>query len=134
MMTAHAWTTDCVPPSRFWIIPVAIVGTLFAVAVVILLLGWTGVILLPPFGGTYPPFWLVFPLGFVLVWVVVILGIRPWRWRNSWGWGREWLPLPDPGSVVRVRFARGEITKEQMTNLLRDLDETSRPIGREQSP
>jgi uncharacterized membrane protein len=133
-MTADTWTAECGPRTRFWIVPVAILGTLVAVGVGVLILAWAGLFSPPPSGGAYPPFWFVFPLGFVLFWVIVVVVVRPWRRQNGWGWGRGWQPYIEAGEMVRIRFARGEISKDQMTSLLRDLDETSPPMRREQAP
>jgi uncharacterized membrane protein len=133
-MTTEAEPKGCGSRYRFWIIPVAFLATLFALAMGALLLEWAGVISLPILRGLSPPFWFVFPLGFVLVWLVVIFLVRPWRPRSGWGWGREWSSPLDRGEVVRVRFARGEISKEQMLGLLRDLGETTPSMRREQSP
>jgi uncharacterized membrane protein len=133
-MTEGAQAMDCGSRSRFWVIPAAILGALIAVGVGFLILAWVGLIARPTFGGPYPAFWLLFPLGFVLFWFVVIAVVRPWRWQSGWGRGREWASFLDAGEVVRVRFARGEISKEQMTGLLRDLNETAPPMARKRAP
>jgi uncharacterized membrane protein len=125
-MTSDTWTAECGPRTRFWITPVALLGTLLALGVTFLILAWAGLISPPSSSGLYPPFWWVFPLGFILIWLIVAVVVRPWRWRN--GWRHEWPPLLDAGEVVRIRFARGEISKDQMASLLRDLDENSPAI------
>jgi uncharacterized membrane protein len=123
-----AWTTDCGSPSRLWVVPVVTLGGLVALAGILVLLAWAGVISLPSFVRPYTPFWFVLPIGFVLFWLIVLVVVRPWRWRYDRGWGRGWSPRLNAEEEVRVRFARGEITEEQMTSLLRALEETAPPM------
>lgn len=69
-----------------------------------------------PFGFFWFP-WGLFFLFFVFFW-----------WIPRWGWGlghygrRYWRHGFDPAySIARERFARGEISKEQYDQILRDL-------------
>lgn len=124
-VTVDAWTTECAPRPRLWIIPVTFLGTLLAVAAGFLLLAWAGPISSPRFGGPYPPSWFVFPFGFALLWFLVLLVARPWRWWGAVRWERGWAYSPSPEEIVRARFARGEISKDQMARLLSDLSEDS---------
>lgn len=69
-----------------------------------------------PFGFFWFP-WGLFFLFFVFFW-----------WIPRWGWGggyygrRYWRYGLDPAhSIARERFARGEISKEQYDQILRDL-------------
>jgi len=54
---------------------------------------------------------------------------RPWRARRYAGWGWGWWGGPswwgDDSAVgiIRERYARGEITKEQFDQMMRDLEE-----------
>lgn len=67
-----------------------------------------------PFGFFWFP-WGLFFLVFVFFW-----------WIPRWGWGyygrRYWHHGYDPArSIARERFARGEISKDQYDQMLRDL-------------
>lgn len=79
-----------------------------------------------PYNGPYPPYWFLFPLGFFGFWLLVALVVRPWGWRGGrarWGYAAY---APDAEEVVRIRYARGEISREEMSRRLRDLDEEAR--------
>jgi putative membrane protein len=70
-----------------------------------------------------------FPFGGFWIFLVLFLLLGPWR-RGAWGpWGgrRAW---PGPGSrlradeafhILRERYARGELTKDQYDAMMRDL-------------
>ncbi len=64
-----------------------------------------------------------FPLGFILFFIfiffIVRLAFRPWR-RGYYGHWRTW---DDAHEILRQRYARGEITKDQFEQMQRDLDQ-----------
>ena len=65
-----------------------------------------------------------FPFGFIFFFIVVFFIFRLLFW-GSWGWGyrghrRYW---GDPKEVLKHRYARGEITKEQFDQMMRDLEQ-----------
>lgn len=74
-----------------------------------------------------------FPFDFGWVWslvgVVFLLWFLSfffggWWWRpHRYGW---WVEPQDPVQILRVRYARGEITKDQYDEMMRDL---ARPPG-----
>ncbi len=47
---------------------------------------------------------------------------RPWGW--GWGYRRRyrWWRYDDAERILRERYARGEITKEQFEQMMRDLE------------
>lgn len=108
------------PGAFFWVIggllALLVVGTL----VVPLVLGWYY-----GFSFTYPrPYFLFFPFGFVIFIFLAFFAFRFLFW--GWGWnrgyyGNRWW-YSDPRDIVRRRYARGEITKEQFEQMMRDLD------------
>lgn len=112
---------------RFWLLPVVFVAALAVWTAVLFLIGPLGGIPSPTVGRPVADFWFVFPLGFGLFWLAVLVVVRPWCW--AWGGGRGWgwAERSEAEETVRIRFARGEITQAEMAGRLRYLDETSRP-------
>lgn len=112
-------------PFRWCPFPVMLVGVVALIAAGLLLLAWAGVVPSHAFAGPNPQYGFLFPLGFALLWVVVLVVVRPWR---RWGPGRwGWAITPDAEEVVRLRFARGEISRNEMDQLLHDLAEHPAP-------
>lgn len=71
-------------------------------------------------------FWPVFPFGFVIFFLALFLIFGVFRWAFwSWGWRRGGYGgyYADPKQILKRRYARGEITKEQFDQMMRDLDE-----------
>ena len=76
----------------------------------------------------YAPF---FPIGFpwvggifslfFLFWAVSWF-FRPWGW--GWGYRRRygWWRYDGASQILRERYAKGEITKEQFEQMMRDLE------------
>ncbi len=76
----------------------------------------------PFFGG-----WFFFPFGIIFFFLFLFLVTRFvfWGW---WGWGwrrRYWYGYEygDAHEILRQRYARGEITKEQFDQMTRDLEQ-----------
>ena len=76
-----------------------------------------------PFGWGFGLLWLFF-----LFWIFVSLFARPWR-RSGWGYGpgsygaygwRRWARDPAV-DALRERYARGELTKDQFDQMMKDL-------------
>lgn len=83
-----------------------------------------------PVPGTYYPFYFFpFPLFFIFgffafFWIVRWL-FFPWRWGyGGWGYGRRYWRYGDGAyNILRERYARGEITKEQFEQMMSDLQQ-----------
>ena len=78
--------------------------------------------------GYYPwyPFgfgWVWIPFGFFFLFFVFRWVFWPW----GWGYRRGYWTVDDAQYILRGRFARGEITKEQFEQMSRDLLESERP-------
>lgn len=79
-----------------------------------------------PYSG-YPGygwFWF-FPFGFFffLIFLFFIFRVAFWGW-GGWGWRRRyWYGYGDAHEILRQRYARGEITKEQFDQMMRDLEQ-----------
>ncbi len=71
---------------------------------------WWGYFPWFPFVG----FWIFF--GFLFLFVVFRWGAGPWG--GGHGWDRD-----DSRAILRERYARGELTREQFDEMRRDLDE-----------
>lgn len=69
--------------------------------------------------------WPLFPFGFFLFLIGIFFVFRLAFW--GWGWGRGYYrgsrgySGPDALEIVRRRYARGEITKEQYEQMRSDL-------------
>jgi putative membrane protein len=73
---------------------------------------------------TYPydfPWWGFIGLFFAFFWIV------PWIFGAGW-WGgrggyryRRWYRYDDAYQILRERYAKGEVTKEQFEQMMRDL-------------
>jgi uncharacterized membrane protein len=76
-----------------------------------------------PSMGYYPFFF--FPFGWVFGFLILFLLLRWIFW--PWGWGsrRRYRGYRDEYHILRVRYARGEITKEQFDQMTRDLQESN---------
>lgn len=78
------------------------------------------------FRGTWTPFFFPF-YGFAWVFVFVFfLFFLGARWWGPWGWyaGWHWYPAGDRAkAILRERYARGEIGKDQLDQMMRDLDQ-----------
>ena len=76
----------------------------------------TGFVFFPFFG---------FGWGFFLLFFLFFWGMR---WWFGWGWGGRGYGRPygwhhdDAHEILRARYARGEITKEQFDQMMRDLE------------
>ena len=116
-------------PGRFllwgFIAFLAVIGTIAAVSLIFYR---------PALIGTYPFGWGFFPFGFfwAFFWIIAVFWILrwifwPWRWgysRRYWGDGygdRAYY-------ILRERYARGEITKDQFDQMMRDLQQPRQAV------
>jgi putative membrane protein len=117
-------------PGRFllwgFIAFLAVIGTIAAVG-----------FLLRPAVGTYYPFgWGFFPFGFFFAffWIMAIFWfVRflfwPWRWgMGRRYWGGNWGYGDRAYYILRERYARGEITKDQYDQMMRDLQQHNQAL------
>ncbi len=82
-----------------------------------------------PYNGAYGgwyffPFF--FPFGFLFFFFIVFALGRLFFW--PWGWGGRrgyWHHHSGAEEIVRERYAKGEITKEQFDQMMRDLGQHS---------
>ncbi|MCI4345427.1 MAG: hypothetical protein L3K07_01535 [Thermoplasmata archaeon] len=94
-------------------------GALYALLLGAVLLGW-----LPrgtP-GGSGPPFWPIFPFGFFLVVLLVFVAFRWACWGAGWGGHTPWPARDEAQEILRERYARGEITRDQLLAMSSDLE------------
>jgi putative membrane protein len=74
----------------------------------------------------YPFFgwWFFFPFGIFFLLMVLFLVSRVVFWPMGGGWRRRyWYGYGDANEILRQRYARGEITKEQFDQMKRDLEQ-----------
>lgn len=112
-----------------WIVGILLVAVLIAVlAVPYLAYG----VQAKPIG--YYPFPFFFPFGFLIFFFVIFFVIRGvfwgWGWRGRGGWGYGYpggyrggmrYYWGDATEILRQRYARGEVTKEQFDQMMADL-------------
>lgn len=110
---------ECNGRPRFWILPVAILGVAATMLILFTILAGAGVVSYSTWRGIAAVPWILFPLGAVSVWVVVVVLVRPWSSRHGDHWSDD---RTDALEIVRRRFALGEITREQKRATMRELD------------
>jgi uncharacterized membrane protein len=98
----------------FWTwIPLIVVAGIISIFAIAYLLGAF------PAAGSYPPFyyfpwWIIFPIFFFGLFFLAF------RW---WGWGGYYYDNYDSAlEILRQRFARSEISKEQYEQMRKDLE------------
>ena len=82
-----------------------------------------------PYAG-YPFYgWFFFPFGFIFFFIIIFFifrlafwGFGGWGWRRRYWYGRGY-GYGDAKEILRQRYARGEITKDQFDQMMRDLDQ-----------
>jgi putative membrane protein len=111
------------PSRRHW--GLGLVGGLLLAAVILLFIAW----FLHPFAPVAGPYyyggwWFFFPFGFIFFFLFVFFIARlvflpwGWGWRRSYGYHRD-----DSYYILRQRYARGEISKDQYEQMMRDLNQ-----------
>jgi len=80
--------------------------------------------------GTGAGFFPFFPFGFGWIFFLLFfLFFWGMRWWGGWGWGwygrggHSWRYGDDAHAILRTRYARGEITKDQFDQMMRDLEQ-----------
>ena len=75
----------------------------------------------------YPMYgWWFFPFGafFFLIFIFLIFRFAFWGWGGGWRWRHRYrYGYGDAHEILRQRYARGEITKEQFDQMYRDLEQ-----------
>jgi uncharacterized membrane protein len=82
----------------------------------------------PPAGGFYYTGFPFFPFGifWFFLFIFMIFGVSRWIF---WGWGRRRSGYysgryyDNAHQILRERYARGEITKQQLDQMTRDLEQ-----------
>lgn len=82
--------------------------------------------------GGYPYYgWFFWPFGFIIPLIFIFFLVRVVFWGfGGWGWRRRYwngsgygYGYGDAREILRQRYARGEITKDQFNQMMRDLDQ-----------
>lgn len=69
--------------------------------------------------------WWFFPFGsiFFIIFVFFVFRFVFWGW-GGWGWRRGYgYSYGDAREILRQRYAKGEITKDQFDQMMRDLEQ-----------
>jgi putative membrane protein len=76
--------------------------------------------MMPYFAG----WWFFFPFGFIFFFFIIFaigrLLFWPWRWGYR---SHYWHGHDEAADILRQRYARGEITKDQFAQMMRDLEQ-----------
>ncbi len=114
-------------PHRGSLFAWAVLGVvLVAITAFIALLALRGYPTMPATYSGYPFFgwWFFFPFGLIFFFAFIFVVSRLIFWPLGWGWRRRyWYGYGDAHEILRQRYARGEITKEQFDQMRRDLEQ-----------
>jgi putative membrane protein len=94
-------------------------------------LGVIGVIVVANLVFGSPVYYRWFPFGFGWIWIpfaffFLFFALRWFFWPWGWGYRSGYWTGDDAYRILRERFARGEITREQFEQMSRDLEEHER--------
>ncbi len=82
-----------------------------------------------PYGYGFFPFGFLFPLFFIFIAFFVVRWLFfPWRWGYSRSYWGGWAYGDRAYYILRERYARGEITKDQYDQMMRDLQQHNQAI------
>jgi len=107
-----------------WAILAVVLVAVIAFFAVLAIRGYPGTPTMAYYG--YPAFgwWFFFPFGILFIFIVLFLVSRLIFWPLGWGMRRRyWYGYGDAQEILRQRYARGEITKEQFDQMKRDLEQ-----------
>jgi putative membrane protein len=106
--------------SRAWLLlPVLGVVAVVGIAAAFYFYGPSPVSAYPYYG------WFPFPWFFIFPVIFLIFFAFRWIWWGGWGWRGGWYyrQYYDPAlEILKERFARGELTKEQYEQMAKDLE------------
>jgi uncharacterized membrane protein len=77
------------------------------------------------YGSDHGWFW-YFPVFFFFMFLLMCFLFRGWR-RRSYCWGKPWWgdynrrDESDANSILKIRYAKGEISKEEYDKMLKDI-------------
>ncbi len=114
--------TDADAHRHRWMVPVAMLVVLTVVVIGFLL--WLSFFGPVHAGGYYLRGWFFFPFGFLFLLFVLFFGVRIAFWSYRWGDGGRRSRRYGPSAILRARYARGEITRDQFLQMQRDLDDS----------
>jgi putative membrane protein len=101
------------------------VGAILAAVGILLLVAWLfGGPWSGTFSGTYPRPGFFFPFGLLFLLFIVFFVVRVVFWSARWGGGSGQRGRGGPRAILRARYARGEITREQFQQMMRDLNDS----------
>ena len=106
-----------------WAVLAVVLVAVIAFFAVIAIHGYPGA---PPglyYGYPFIGWWFFFPFGIFFLLIVLFLASRLIFWPMRWGSRRYWYGYGDANEILRQRYARGEITKEQYDQMKRDLEQ-----------
>lgn len=111
--------------------PIRFIRSVLLVLVILVIVGVAFSVIFPfmaPFRSGYYPFYHpFFPFGLLVGLFLLFIFFGAFRWVFwPWGWGwryrrRYWMGRDQSYYILRERYAKGEITKEQYDKMMQDL-------------
>jgi putative membrane protein len=105
-----------------------VAGLLLLIGIVVLVGAVLRLVIAPTSG--FRGFFFFFPFGFFFFFLFLFFVFGWFRW---WGWG-GWRGYPmtwgyhdGASEILRQRYARGEITKDQFDQMMRDIEQSRAP-------
>lgn len=106
-------------PFAWAVLGLVLVAVVFA-AVALFAHAYVNPTMMPYYGGGW---WFFFPFGFIFFFIFIFFIGRllfwPWGWRRGYYWNYG----GDAKEILRRRYARGELSKDQFDQMMRDLDQ-----------
>jgi len=78
------------------------------------------------YGYPFIGWWFFFPFGIFFLFIILLFVSRLIFWPMGGGWRRRYgygYGYGDANEILRQRYARGEITKDQFEQMKRDLEQ-----------
>jgi len=107
-----------------WAVLAVVLVAVLAFFAILAIHGYPSVLAGSYYGYPFFGWWFFFPFGILFIFIIILFVGRLVFWPMGWGWRRRYwygYGYGDANEILRQRYARGEITKEQYEQMKRDL-------------